>query len=151
MDDNSSSAISYDEFSLESEASLGGLCNKGKRGETKVKSGLFTVLRKIEGKMKRVHLFNTADHRNSQMLNAVTGIPYNDEDNRFDKFRLGSEHEDSIFKVKFLTRENRMPGLVLCYDSPEQYERHLSCTVKENIKADWEDKNLKYRIHNSRR
>lgn len=143
MDDNSSSAFSYDEFSVESETSRGGLCVKGKRGETKIKSGLFTIKRRFDGKMKKIYLFNTADCRNSQMLNAVTGMPYNDPDV---KYLLGSVHEDSIFKVKFLTRENKMPGIVLCFDSPEQYERHLNCTLQQKTKEEWEYKNLNYRV-----
>ena len=144
MDDNSSSAISFDELSIESELS-GGVCRKGKRAEPRVKSGVYAIKRKHEGRMKRVHLYNTADCRNSRMVNAVTGIPYNEEGASW-KFTVGSIHEDSIFKVKFVTRENKMPGLLLCYDSPEQYERHTFCTINENIKKKWEDKNLEYRL-----
>jgi hypothetical protein len=147
MDDDSSSAYSNEQYSVASEASRGGLCDKGKRGETRIRSGLFTIKRRCEtGKMKKIHLFNTEDRQNSQIINAVTGIPYNDESNDSIKFRLGSEHENSIFKVKYLTRENRMPGLVLCYDSPEQYERHVFCTLPQAIKTAWEEKHLYYRI-----
>ena len=143
MDDNSSSTMSYDEETIESELS-GGVCKKGRRGEPKVKSGLFIIKRRNEGKLKRIYLFNTADFRNSQMINAVTGMPYREEGVKT-KFVLGTEHENSIFKVKFLTRENKMPGLILCYDSPEQYERHTFCTINEKIKTEWNDKNLRYR------
>jgi hypothetical protein len=148
MDDNSSSAFSFDdEPSLQSEMT-GGVCRKGKRGEPKVKSGVFIIKRKQEGKTKKVHLFNTADYRNSRMVNAVTGIPYSDEGI---KFMMGSEHEDSIFKVRFVTRENNIPGLVLCYDNPEQYESHTFCTLNDKIKKAWEDKNLEYRLRIARR
>jgi hypothetical protein len=150
MDDNSSSAMSYDEISLDTEIS-GGICVKGKRGEPKVKSGVFTIKRKNhEGRTKSVNLFNTADYRNTGLVNAVTGLPYYHDETRR-KFTIGSEHEDSIFKVRFVTRENKIPGLVLCYDSPEQYENHIFCTVNQNIKSSWEDKNQSYHRRMSRR
>ena len=151
MDDNSSTAFSSDdEPSIQSEMT-GGVCRKGKRGEPKVKSGIFTIKRKQDGKTKKIHLFNTADYRNSYMVNAVTGIPYSDEGTNSKKFMMGSEHEDSIFKVRFVTRESNIPGLVLCYDNPEQYEAHTFCKLNEHIKKDWEDKNLEYRVRIARR
>ena len=149
MDDNSSSAASYDEISLDTEIS-GGVCVKGKRGEPKVKSGVFTIKRKNnEGKKKAINLFNTADYRNTALVNAVTGIPYYHAESRR-KYTIGSEHEDSIFKVRFVTRENGIPGLVLCYDSPEQYENHTFCTVNEDIKSAWDEKNHAYHRRMSR-
>jgi hypothetical protein len=147
MDENSSTTYTFDDSqSIETELT-GGVCKKGKRGEPKIKSGMYTIRRrdKTDGKMKRVHLFNTSDYRNTYMVNAVTGIPYNGEGETWKKFKMGSQHEDSIFKVKFLTREHNIPGLVLCYDSPEQYERHTLCTISQEIKNNWEEKNLYYR------
>ena len=147
MDDNSSTSYTMESSSVETELT-GGVCKKGKRGEPKIKSGVYTIRRrdKTDGRMKNIQLFNTADYQNTTMVNAVTGIPYNDEGENWRKFKMGSEHEDSIFKVKFLTRENNIPGLVLCYDSPEQYERHTFCTISQKIKDDWENKNLYYRV-----
>jgi hypothetical protein len=147
MDENSSTTYTMDDHSIETEMT-GGVCKKGKRGEPKIKSGMYTIMRrdKTDGRLKRIHLFNTADYRNTHMVNAVTGIPYNEEGETRRKFKMGSEHEDSVFKVKFVTRENKIPGLVLCYDSPEQYERHTFCTISQDTKNAWEDKNLYYRI-----
>lgn len=148
MDENSSTTFTFEDHSIESEMT-GGVCKKGKRGEPKIKSGMYTIRRKdtTDGKMKRVYLFNTSDYRNTTIVNAVTGIPYNEEGENVNwkKIKMGSKHEDSIFKVKFLTKENNIPGLVLCYDSPEQYERHTFCTISQEIKNDWEEKNLYYR------
>ena len=147
MDETSSTSYSMDDSTVETELT-GGVCKKGKRGEPQIKSGIYTIRRidPSDGKMKNIHLFNTSDYRNTKMVNAVTGIPYNDEGENRRKYKMGSEHEDSIFKVKFLTRENDIPGIVLCYDSPEQYERHTFCTINQDIKSAWEEKNLYYRI-----
>ena len=143
MDDSiSSSFYSSEDFSIESEELTGGVCRKGKRGEPKIKSSIYTIKRRKEGIMEKIYLFNTAECRNSILINAVTGMPYHEEGV---KFTVGSVHEDSIFKVKFVTRERNIPGLLLCYDSPEQYERHTCSTLHENIKRSWEEKNLHYR------
>ena len=100
--------------------------------------------RKIDGKNKRIHVFPTPEHLNAHMINAVTGIAYYNDDNG-PRYTLGTCQEDDVFKVKFLTGEAGAPPLLLCYDTPEQYEKHLRGAVKTSIKETWHTKNQKYR------
>jgi hypothetical protein len=114
----------------------------------KTKAGLHTIKRRINGRMKKITLFNTAETINSVLINAITGIPYYNDGGKL-KYRVGTAQEHDVFKVKFLTGENNVPGIVLCYDSPEQYERHLMCKLDDSIKQKWHNKNCEYKKRNS--
>ncbi len=60
--------------------------------------------------------------------NAVSGLIYD--------IRLGSIHEDALFKVCKTTGKRKDP-LVLFYDSPEEYEKHYFTNVSDDIKKKW--------------
>jgi hypothetical protein len=110
----------------------------------KLKAGVYTIKRRMDGCMKKINLFNTAESLNALIINAVTGIPYYNDGGEI-KYRIGSAQENDVFKVKFLTGENKIPGILLCYDSPEQYERHTVCTLDDRLKRRWHENNAQYR------
>lgn len=112
----------------------------------KVRAGVHTIKRRLNGRMKKIHLFNTAESINSLLVNAITGIPYYNDGGDL-KYKVGTAQEYDVFKVKFLTGENNIPGILLCYDSPEQYERHLMCKLDDRIRRKWHSKNAEYK-HN---
>lgn len=102
-----------------------------------LEASIYTVLRYIssngeEPRQKRIKLFNSSIYTNSPIFNAVTGLAYYRDGHI--KYKIGSEHEDDLFKVRFITREGGIPGITLFYDSADQYERHLGNAVHRNIK-----------------
>lgn len=111
----------------------------------KVESRSYTLKRKIDGKYKKILLFPTEEHLNAHMFNAVTGIPYYNDGGPI-RYTIGTVQEDDVFKVKFMSGENGVPPLMLCYDSPEQYEKHTQVTVGQAIKEKWYNKNKAYRL-----
>jgi|LauGreStaDraftv2_3_1035109.scaffolds.fasta_scaffold00507_6 hypothetical protein len=70
--------------------------------------------------------------------NAITGV-------RQTGYKMGSLDENLFFKVAYLAGGKSMKGAspTLFYDSPEQYERHMACTVSTEIKEKWAE-----RFHN---
>lgn len=115
-----------------------------KRG---MEASMYTVLRYIsnngeEAKLKKIKLFNSSLYTNSPIINAVTGLAYYRDGSI--KYKIGSEHEDDLFKVRFLTRERDNPALTLFYDSPDQYEKHLGCIINRGIKDKFTVRQRKY-------
>jgi hypothetical protein len=104
----------------------------------------YTIYRRVDGKQKQINLHNTPQYLHSQMINAVSGIPYYNDKGAV-RYILGTEQEDDVFSVKFMSGENNIPPILLCYDSPEQYEKHTQTTVSDSIKDLWRKKNAKYR------
>lgn len=96
------------------------------------RSSVYTIKRKINGKMKKINLFNTTTTANSPIVNAITGFPFGSIGEK--KYLVGSSMQDDLFKVRFLTRENGIPGLTLFYETPEHYERHTNSIVDPEIK-----------------
>lgn len=150
FDDDSSYVSSASDDRSQSDA--GGISLKK---ETIVKSGVFSIKRVKDMRTVRIFLYNTVEHRNAPIVNAVTGIPYRSEDedvwnpnSYIPNPRIGSAQEDALFKVKFVTRENKLPGLLLFYDNPEQYERHTESRLSEKIKKDWHEKRAGYSLKN---
>jgi hypothetical protein len=71
--------------------------------------------------------------RGSLIRNAVSGLIYD--------IRVGSLHEDMLFKVTKTTGKRKEP-LVLFYDSPEEYEKHYFTNVSDDIKKKWTERSL---------
>lgn len=152
MTDNQSCASSY--FGSEYEPSVytrDTTVSKSKQDKMKeqddkkkVKAGMYTIKRRVDGRMKKINLFNTAESLNSLIINAITGIPYYNDGGEL-KYKIGTAQEHDVFKVKFITGENGIPGILLCYDSPEQYERHTVCKLSDDIKQKWHEKNMQYK------
>ena len=65
--------------------------------------------------------------------NAVTGA-------RYPGALVGSHAEHLYYKVAFCTGETGQNPPTLFYDNPEQYERHMHCTVPESCKKPWFNK-----------
>lgn len=149
MDEDSISYVSSAESDDRSKSDAGISLKK----ETVVKSGVFSIKRRKDMRTVRIFLYNTAEHRNAPIINAVTGIPYRSEEedewnpnSYIPNPKIGSAQEDSLFKVKFVTRENNLPGLLLFYDNPEQYERHTASILSEKIKKEWHEKRMGYSL-----
>ena len=45
-----------------------------------------------------------------------------------------------------MSGENGVPPCMLCYDSPEQYEKHTQVTIGQTVKEKWYKKNKAYRL-----
>jgi hypothetical protein len=123
--------------------------NYTKKSVEKRKENIFTpqeyiIYRKVDGKKKQIKLHNTPQYLNSHIINAVSGIPYYN-DKKSIRYILGTEQEDDVFIVKFMSGENNIPPILLCYDSPEQYEKHTQSVVSKDIKESWRNKNARYR------
>jgi alpha-acetolactate decarboxylase len=103
-----------------------------------------TVYIKVKGKKVKIKIHETIQHPNAKIINAVTGIPVYDDDDTKYKYVVGSRQEDDLFKVKMVSGVNGK-GVLLFYESPEQYEKHFACTVNEDIKKKWNDKSTRYR------
>lgn len=114
---------------------------KAKKNENR--SGLHVITRIINGKKTKINLFNTEIRINAKIVNAVTGMLY--VNNRNQHYKVGTELEDLLFKVRLVTRENGIPGITLFYDDPEQYERHLGVIVEQSLKLNYEQKEKEMR------
>ena len=111
----------------------------------RLESRSYTIKRKVDGKSKKILLFPTEEHINAHMFNAVTGIPYYNDGGPI-RYTIGTLQEDDVFKVKFMSGENGVPPVMLCYDSPEQYEKHTQVTIGQAVKEKWYKKNKAYRL-----
>jgi hypothetical protein len=87
-------------------------------------------------KTVRNHLsfFATKNLSGKRLRNAVTGIP--------EDYLVGRWEEDLFFTVIFaMGIFGKNPyGTLLCYDSPEQYEKHFMVTVSTEVKEKWRKK-----------
>lgn len=105
---------------------------------------VYTITKVINGKNTKIKLFETKEKVNARIINAVTGIPYFDDENKRYRYVVGSKQEDDLFKVKMLAGLGKNTAL-LFYESPDQYERHQHCTLDDKIKQKWQEKNRAYR------
>jgi|SaaInl5LU_22_DNA_1037371.scaffolds.fasta_scaffold20001_4 hypothetical protein len=97
-----------------------------------------------ERKYKKIELYSTPEHLNALLFNAVTGIPYYNDGGPI-RYRVGTLQEDDVFKVKYMTGLNGVPPVMLCYDTPEQFEKHLNLRVGTDVKEKWYKKNQQYK------
>tara|TARA_B110000881_G_C18577345_1_gene519453 strand:- start:38 stop:526 length:489 start_codon:yes stop_codon:yes gene_type:complete len=96
-------------------------------------SGHHKVVNK-EGKNKtKIEAYSTSFIPGTMIRDAITG-------HRYSQYRVGSNHEDLFFKVREVTGQFGKEPLLLYYDSPEQYERHMDHAVSNTIKQRWTDK-----------
>ena len=95
-------------------------------------------------KYKKIELYSTPEHLNALLFNAVTGIPYYNDGGPI-RYRVGTLQEDDVFKVKYMTGLNGVPPVMLCYDTPEQFEKHLNCNISTDVKEKWYKKNQQYK------
>jgi len=91
----------------------------------------FELKRKDEkGKARKIKCYGTGG-QGARIRNAVDGHFYDD--------RVGTYQENNYFSVLIATGElkNRDARLVLYYNTPEEYERHLFETVSKETKDLW--------------
>ena len=79
---------------------------------------------------RRVSIFETNTNTGSTIINAMTGVPYCSDNKRY---RIGSSLEYHLFKVKDVCGKS----MLLFYDSPSQYERHLNAQLNSSIHEKW--------------
>lgn len=109
----------------------------GKNSKEKPKSTLthiFQVKSKLTFMPIRVRAFETHQIIGAPIRNAITGIPYRNQNDKCCKY--GSSEEYDFFKARDISNLKKR-GLVFFYDSPEQYERHFQKTLPENVKKRW--------------
>jgi len=100
----------------------------------------FYKIKRIIGRKNTVKIdcYSSPVLRNAFIRNAVTGIRFN--------HRVGSIHEDLYFVVTDTTGAGRKYGSneprKLYYHTPEEFERHQSVVVAQEVKDNW---NVKYR------
>jgi len=84
--------------------------------------------------------YSTSTTPGKPIRDAVTG-------SRMSKHLVGSLDEDFYFKVRLATGQlNTVEGHILYFDSPEQFERLMRCTVSQEIKQKWTDKCIAARL-----
>jgi hypothetical protein len=96
------------------------------------------VIRK-DGEIKRTKIgIYTSGDFGSTIRDAVTGHYYTE--------KVGSYGEHLFFKVGLSTGECKPKNgnTTLFFLSPEQYEKHLSTTVSEEVKNEWNNKRDSY-------
>jgi hypothetical protein len=86
----------------------------------------------IEKRVK-IDCYSSSD-TGTYIRNAETGQYY--------KYKVGSKDEDRLFKLSLSTGvlKTTNGSSILFYDSPEQYERHLSDILSDEIKEKWMNK-----------
>jgi len=89
-------------------------------------------------KSHNVEIFVSGD-QGSTIRNAISGSYYHGH-------RVGSKQEDLYFKVSISTGELGRESVVLFYDTPEQYERHMYVTVEPESKQAWLEKQMNVKL-----
>jgi len=72
----------------------------------------------------------------------------NAEDGNYYKYKVGSKEEDLLFKIRLAKGELKTNNgsNLLFYDSPEQYEKHLTQEIDDEIKEKWVEKKKMFLI-----
>ena len=89
-------------------------------------------------KSHNVEIFVSGD-QGSTIRNAISGSYCHGH-------RVGSKQEDLYFKVSISTCELGRESVVLFYDTPEQYERHMYVTVEPESKQAWLEKQMNVKL-----
>ena len=89
-------------------------------------------------KSHNVEIFVSGD-QGSTIRNALSGSYCHGH-------RVGSKQEDLYFKVSISTGELGRESVVLFYDTPEQYERHMYVTVEPESKQAWLEKQMNVKL-----
>jgi hypothetical protein len=86
-----------------------------------------------DGKWHNVELFSSGC-QGTTIRNAISGSYYYGD-------IVGSKREDLYYKVGISTGDGK-DSIVLFYDSPEQYERHMYTVVDSENKQRWLEKQM---------
>ena len=100
--------------------------------------GHHLIFKWVRGRRVPVEMYMTRVQPGTLIRHAVSGI-------REKNMRVGRRDEYAYFKVAMATGEagqNRYGNLF--YTSPEEFERHFHCTVSQEVKERWMDRQLEY-------
>jgi hypothetical protein len=103
-----------------------------------IKTTRTTTRQSKDNKRHNVEVFVSGD-QGSTIRNAISGSYYYGD-------RVGSKQEDLYFKVSISTGELGKDSVVLFYDTPEQYERHMYATVDSETKQMWLEKQVNVKL-----
>ena len=87
----------------------------------------------VNGEVQKIETYSTSVSSNAFIRHAVDGIKC--------PHRAGSKYEDLYFTVVDTTTDKGSRRLY--YYSPEEYERHQYHTVPQDIKEDWNIRNMR--------
>lgn len=91
-------------------------------------------------KVRKVELYGSGD-MGTRIRNAVTG--------QMTEHIVGTEDEYNYWSVCDCRGVNgKQTSLMLFYDSPEQYERHMRLQLPQNVKEEWLNRVLEKRTSN---
>ena len=80
-----------------------------------------------------IEYYKSVNTPGAKIRNAVTGI--------YENYRVGRKEEDLFFKVgSSIVKDPNSESHLLFYDSPEQYEKHFRCELKDELKRTWTNK-----------
>lgn len=100
------------------------------------KKGYHLIKRRSnDGRIHTVELFSSGN-QGTTIRNAISGSHYYGH-------KVGSKYEDLYYKVGISTGDAGRDEVVLFYDSPEQYERHMYAYVDSETKQRWLEKQSK--------
>jgi hypothetical protein len=87
--------------------------------------------------MTNIELYSGSHCSGAPIRNAITGV-------RFPQYKVGSKDEYLFFKVGIATGEKGLrENSTFFFDNPEQYERHMHCTVETSVKSSWTERNMR--------
>jgi hypothetical protein len=104
----------------------------------KLDKGFHKVKRREGRHQFNVEFYSTSYCPGFRIRNAITGM-YEEG------VTVGTRDEHLFFVVILATGETGQTPPHLYYDTPEQYERHFNCTVSDDTKERWRERNLKER------
>jgi len=123
---------SVDDFS-ESASSVSNELDKKQRKMLeeikKMDKGYHKVDRKIDNKKRSIEFYSTSIFPGSKIRGAIGGSYYHG-------FKVGSKDEDMFFKIAMSTGECKDNNICF-FDTPEQFEKHMHCTVAQEDKEKW--------------
>jgi hypothetical protein len=95
----------------------------------KMDKGYHKVDRKVDNKKRSIEFYSTSIFPGSKIRGAIGGSYYHG-------FKVGSKDEDMFFKIAMSTGECKDNNICF-FDTPEQFEKHMHCTVAEADKEKW--------------
>ena len=81
-------------------------------------------------KLSGIEVYSTNSTPGTMIRDAITGA-------RFESYKVGSKNEHLFFKVGMAAGHTESGNIILFFDSPEQYEKHMKTTVSQSIKETW--------------
>ena len=134
--------VAHDAFEIASSVSSLDTIRKKQRKlweNTKLADKDFKIIRKmINHKLVEIEVYCTQNNQGRTIRHAITGTKCPD-------YLVGSNDENLFFKVKYLALKE---PVIMFYDSPEQYERHMKMTISQDIKEMWVKKRATYEKNN---